>query len=83
MNAVATASPQNSPEYSTKGRSRRARPMTRVAVSMPREKIKRNKKTFNTENNHGREESPLTFGLGSGLLSHYVGAREQGEEEYF
>ncbi len=51
--------------------------MTRAAVSMPREKTKLNKKTFKTENKHGREESPLTFGLGSGLLSRYVGARER------
>ncbi len=58
-NAVAAASLQNSQEYSMKGRSRRARAMKRVTVSIGRKR----------ENKRG-EGRRLLF-VGSGLLSQH------------
>ncbi len=76
-NAMAAASPQNSREYSGKGRSRWAREMKRAAISIAAGARKTgNKKLFKTGGKTKMGGNGTEVTLRSSLLSHSRGNRE-------
>ncbi len=83
-NAVAAASPQNSREYSGKGRSRWARAMKRAAIFIAAGARKTgNKKLFKTSENKNEEEKRRFFCLGSLFCQALGGARSEETRRIF
>ncbi len=76
-NAVAAASPQNSREYSGKGRSRWARAMKRAATSIATGARKTgNKKLFQKRENKNGRRNAASYCFRSGILSGSRGSKE-------
>ncbi len=81
-NAVAAASPQNSREYSGKGRSRWARAMKRAATSIAAGARKQETKNFFKNGKTKMREEKRRFLLyWSGILSGSRGSKERGDTE--